>query len=701
MHRLIKFPFVIQHDERDCGAACFSMIAEFYGSKLKLESCRNLIKVGPEGASMYGIIIGADKIGFDAEPYESDVSDLLNEVKAGNVKLPIIVRILTDQMYEHFTVLYAINNKNVILGDPAKTKIRKMPLKEFENIWLGQLITFEKREDFISRNEREHNIRKYFIEIKKQKVAMFLVLLGAVILLFINLAGAYLFRFILSDSYNVFYIWGHVITDGIDKICLALILLYLFRILVEILRCNILTVVTKNIDISITMGYFKHLVKMKMEAFDTRLTGDFISRFYDTADIREAVSSVVLSAVIDAVMAFICGAILVKLNIQMFLITVLTVVLYSIIIFSYKHKIKKVKNDIMSAEARVTSSLKESIDGMQTIKAHNLENHCYHKVFNLYERFANRILIGTRVINIQNALATFIASAGVVVVISIGYKEYLKGILSIADIFTFYYMLDYFMGPISGLIKLQPDIETAVIAADRLADVMDIELEKQPKDNSDTIVLDGDIIFNNVTFGYGYDNPIFSHMNIVIKKGAKTAIVGGSGSGKTTIAKLIMGFYYPEEGDIFIGNTNMKDCSVNSIRNSIAYISQETFLFESSLYSNLVLGNSKIDKDEVNAVIEKCGLSDFVKRLPLGLNTLIAEGGKNLSGGERQRIAIARALLSQKKIMIMDEVTSSLDDDLGRKINHMIANLPSDITCIIITHREDVTDFCDEIYSLG
>ena len=692
-----KRPFTIQHDERDCGAACLSMIAEYYGAGLKLETCRNLIKVGSEGASIYGLIMGASKIGLWAEAYGCGFRELIEEVKAGKVQFPVVIRVLSEGIYEHFIVLYSLNSRFAIVGNPAKRGVCKMPLNELENVWLGQLITFEKGEGFIERDERENNIRKYFGEIWKQKISMILVFLGAVIILLINLAGAYLFRFILSDSYNVFYIGGYVVSNGIEKLCIALILLYLFRILVEMIRCNILTRITKRIDMSITLGYYRHFIKLKIEAFDVRKTGDFISRFYDTGEIRYAVSSVVLSAILDAGMVVISGVVLIRLNRVMFLAAATTVSLYIVIVINFKDKIKKTKNDVMAAEAIVTSSLKESVDGIQTIKAFNLEDRNIEKMHSMYDRLTDKMMMGARVINMQNVLASFVASAGIVIVIGIGYKQYLRGILTMADIFTFYYMLDYFMGPISGIITFQPDVETAIIAADRLADVMDIEEEKT---KSVKILPDGDIELKNVTFRYGYDDSILENFNLKIRKGTKMAIVGESGSGKTTLAKLIMGFYTPEKGIISIDGKNMNEYPVNVIRKGIAYISQDVFLFEDSLYNNLTLGNPDIDKESIEKIVEECGLTEFVSRLPYGYKTLITEGGRNLSGGERQRIAIARAMISKKKIIIMDEVTSNLDMALEEKINHMIKDLSCDTTFIIITHRGAVMEFCDEIFEL-
>ena len=213
-------------------------------------------------------------------------------------------------------------------------------------------------------------------------------------------------------------------------------------------------------------------------------------------------------------------------------------------------------------------------------------------------------------------------------------------------------------------------------------------------------LLKGDIVFQDVTFRYGYNEAVLNNFNLIIEEGSKIAITGESGSGKTTIAKLIMGFYSPEKGSIYIGNKEIKDCGVDTLRNSIAYVSQEPFLFEDSLYNNLIVGNPNIEASIVDQIIGECGLRDFIYNLPFGYDTLISEGGRNLSGGQKQRIAIARALISRKKILILDEATSNLDSNLERLINEIISRLPNDVTCITITHHREMVDICDKVIEL-
>lgn len=697
MKTIKREPFVTQHDEKDCGAACLSMIAEYYGKKLKLETCRELIGVNVRGSSIYDIIKGAERIGLDAEAYEGDIEELIKNTKNKKLNLPIIVRVISEDLYDHFIVIYRISNNYVMVGDPADLKVRKMLIKDFENNWLGQLIVFSKSLDFEPGNEREKNILKYYGEIVKQRGFVVLALLASGFILLIDLSGAYLFRFILSSSNNTYHVFGKVITDAIWKICIALVLLYFLRMITEIIRCNIMTAISQKIDISITMKYYEHLLRLNMNVFDNRMTGDFVSRFYDTAKIREAISAVVVDAILDIVMGFICGIILCKLNYKLFIISLITIMAYSSVVIVFRDRIRKTENDIMASEAVLTTKLKESIDGIQTIKAYNLETVNTKNMYNLYYKMTGRKLLKTRVTNLQSVIANLITSVGIIVVLSAGYKEYINGIISMADLFTFYYILSYFMYPISELINFQPSIEAAVIAADRISDIMDIEEES--KGISDEI-MNGDIVFDNVTFRYGNNNPILSCLNFRICSGDKVAIRGNNGSGKTTIAKLLMGFHYPESGEIYIGGINLKNSSVSSIRKIVSYISQDTFLFNDTIYNNLIVGSDEVDKSEIEECVQSCGLTDFINNLPSGYDTLISEDGKNLSGGEKQRIAIARALISKKKILIMDEPDSNLDLDNKKKLNETISNLNDSITCLIITHNDEIANCCTKVIEI-
>ena len=697
MNVRIRKPFILQHDEKDCGVACFLMVAEYYGKKMGFEAGRKLTGANARGNSIYDIVKGADRIGLNAEAYEGNIEELIKNTKNKTINLPIIVRVVSEDLYEHFIVIYKIYKNSVMVGDPADLKIRKIKINDFEKKWLGQLIIFSRRSNFEPGNEKRISIIKYYKEIIKYKKIMILTLLASAFILLIDLSGAYLFRFILSNSHNTFFVYGKVIKDVIWKICAALIILYFFRMITEIIRSNLITVIAKKLDVSLTMKYYEHMLRLKMEVFNSRTTGDFVSRFFDTAKIREAISSVVIDAILDMVMGAVCGIILFKLNYKLFFVSLITIIAYSVVVIQFRNHIRRTENDMMAGQAVLTTKLKETVDGIQTIKAFNLEDNNIKCMYDLYNKLTGKIQLKTRVTNLQSVITNFITSVGIIVVLSAGYKEYLAGIISMADLFTFYYILNFFLYTISELISFQPCIEAAIIAADRLSDIMDIEEESNSISEE---LLGGDIIFDNVTFRYGYNDPVLECLNLRINSGEKVMIKGGNGTGKTTIAKLLMGFCYPESGDIYIGGTNIKKCAASSIRKNVSYISQDTFLFTDSIYNNLVAGNTEIDKFEIEEIVKRCGLMDFINKLPAGYDTLISEGGVNLSGGEKQRIAIARALINKRKIIIMDEPDSNLDSFNRMKFNETISNIKDDVTCLIISHNEEIANYCSKVIEL-
>lgn len=692
-----KYPFVLQHDEQDCGAACFSMVVEYFGRKMKLEKCRNIVRTGSEGTSIYNIVRGADVVGLESEAYECDVDDFIRGIKEKEISLPIIARVITSDMYDHFIVIYDIGKK-IIIGDPGEAKLKKILYKQLSDIWLGQVITFSKTDEFLEGNERTSRVKELFSYVKRYTGVLIGILLISVGIALINYSGAVLFEFILSGRYNTFFIFGRVVTSGIEKITVCLMIMYLLRLVIEIVRGKILTAFSKNIGTRITLDMYSRLMVIPPERFAKRNTGEFISRFYDVGQINNAVSLMSVEILFDAAVALLCGGILARKSMILFLISVGTVILCGIVMLVFQKKIRKENHRIMSDEARVTSVLKEQIDGAQTVKSFNLEKKSIDRFSDIYRRYANRVKVKTEIINVQDSLTAFISSLGLLFVISVGYKNYLHSYLTMGDLFSFYYLLGFFITPVAEIVGFQPHIEAGINAFERISDIFDMGKEKI-RDDIDEI-LEGDIVINHVSFGYDYDDYILDDLSLTIERGKKTAIIGESGSGKSTLAKLIVGFYIPEKGDILIGNQNIKECPVNILRGSVAYISQDVFLFEDSFYNNLVLGRRDVEMDWVMQCVEMCGLDELTEKLPQGLESTILENGCNLSGGEKQRIAIARALIQRKKIMILDEAASNLDQRNKEIIWDLIFDKMHGITCLIITHNMDILNKCDHVVQL-
>lgn len=726
----MKYPFIQQHDEKDCGAACLAMISEYYGAKYTITKFRELIKVDNQGASIYGIVKGAAAIGLNADALEGNTEELLQGIKDNEVSFPFIARIINELGFEHFIVVYDIDTeKNTVkTGDPGKFKITVMPLKIFKEQWQEQIITFEKNEEFRRINEKKGSFSKFFKYIFAQKKILALLFVLSLIVSFVNILGSVVFKYVVEDAtasavseeiedadaeaieaknmYKGESKFTMVIESienklgmifaNLKTVCISVICLYVLRLLINILRGYMLAMTAKRVDVPLTLGYYEHLLDLPAGFYGSRKTGEYMSRFNDTGKIRDALSSATLTIMLDTIMTIACGAVLFFINGILLLITMIIMVIYAIIMFSFKKPIKNINHEIMEQEAQVTSYLKESIDGIETIKAYSYEEKSKSKTGKLYNIFANKNVKAAFIYNIQENLISTCESIGIVILLWCGAWLCIKNVISIADLMMFYYLIGYFLSPVKNLINLQPELQTAMVAAERLNDILDVETENNTKKNINS--LSGDIIIENIDFRYGNRDLVLDGLSMIFKKGQKTAIIGESGCGKTTIAKLLMAFYEPESGSITINNESIYSYSPESIRNRIAYISQNIFLFSDSIYNNLRMENDKISDEKIEEICNLCHADEFINNLPVGYETIIEENGNNLSGGQKQLLAIARALLKDPDILIFDEATSHLDTLTEKSIKEAIDLLCKDKTCIFIAHRLKTIRSCDQIY---
>ena len=697
----MKYHIVKQHDQKDCGAACLSMIARFYGLKLPLVKCRELIKVDNDGANLFALTQGASAIGLSAEALEGSYDELLQEISAKNIQMPFVARIISEEMFEHYIVVYKITSKKIIAGDPAKGKVT-FPVEFFKQIWTGHIVTFKKTNNFKKGNETKGSLSKFVKLVTAQKKLIAIVVVLSLFISFVSLVGSMVFEYIVN---NVLYSGKttsatqllSLIFSNIDSLCIAIIILYVFQGLVQILRSYLLAVMSKRIDVPLTMNFYKHLIHLPIGFFGTRKSGEIMSRFSDTSSIREAISGTVLTLIIDSIMALFFGIYLCYINVPLFLIALSMMICYAIIVYAFKKPIKHINQATMESNAQMTSYLKESVDGIETIKAFRNEDVVYNKTHTIFDKMIKIFVKGTVTYAVKDAIISAIASIGVVVLLWVGNGLCNNGVIALGSMITFYVVLNYFLSPLQNLIELQPSIQTAIVAAERLNDVLEVPTETTNTTQEDQTCLKGDISFNDITFRYGYREAVIRNLSTNIRQGSKVAIVGESGSGKTTLMKLLMSFYQPEKGSITINGNNISDYNPNAIRDRISYVSQNVFFFSDTIKNNLIMGKPNISEEDVKKACSLAMANDFIESLPMGYETILSENASNLSGGQRQRLAIARALLQHPDIMILDEATSNLDTVTERSIKSTIFEVTKDITTFIIAHRLSTIKNCDLI----
>lgn len=684
----MKYYCVKQHDITDCGAACLATISKQYGLNLSISKIREIAGTDKQGTNAYGMIKAAEQLGFTAKGVKGDQEAFFSEFP-----LPAIAHVIVDGTLLHYVVVHKITKKKIIIADPAKGIVNYTP-EEFFKIWTGVLIMLVPTSRFQKGNENQGILSRFFSLMLPQKRLLINIFLSSLMITVFGILASFYFRFIMDD----------IVPNSTRKTLIALsvgvIALYIFKAILEAFRNHLMLYLAQKLDIPLILGYYEHVLGLPMNFFGTRKVGEIVSRFTDASKIRDAISSATLTIMIDSLMAIVGGAVLYAQNSTLFVIAVIVVALYGVIVFAFKNPVKKINEKQMEDNAQVTSYLVETLNGIETVKAFHAEDKAQAKTDKLFVKLLKSVFKGGIIMNAQQTLTSAISTIGGTVILWVGVVNVLDGNMTLGSLITFNALLAYFLDPVKNLINLQPTMQTAIVAAERLAEILDLELEKT-QNESRTLApesLNLPIRIENLDFRYGTRKLVLENINMTINAGEKIALVGESGSGKTTLSKLLMNFYPWEKGEIFIGDYNLKDINLEALRNRIAYISQDIFLFSGTIKENLELGNEDATMADI---IEACRLSkadEFINNMPLRYETMLEENGANLSGGQKQRLAIARALLKKPDILIMDEATSNLDSITEKAIEKTINSLSRNITTIIIAHRLSTIMRCDKIF---
>ena len=601
---------------------------------------------------------------------------------------------MIDDSLLHYVVITKVKGDTVVVCDPAKG-IVKYKKDDFFKIWTNVLILIAPTIKSQKGNKKQSTLLSFFCLLISQKWLLLRIFILSMILTSIGIITSFYYQ-VLMDN-----IVPSSSLEMLNYVSVITLCLFFVQIGLNFLRGFLIVKLEQNIDIPIMLGYYNHALILPMKFYSMRDTGEIISRFNDASSIRDIVSEASLTIMMDTIMAVVGAVVLFNSNRLLFLISVVMLFLYGIIVFVYNKPIKKNNRKIMEMNSKVTSQFIETVNGIEIIKAFNQEDNEKEKTDKLYRKFLKRVFNGGVLSLSQQTVTMFVAVVGELVILWVGAMYVIKGELTIGELITFNALLGYFIEPIKNLINLQPQIQTAIVAADRLGEILDISPEYEKNDMRTTYnseIKFDNLIISHLNFRYGTRDLVLKDINLKIKHGEKIAFVGESGSGKTTLAKLLIRLYEQEKGSIKLDSIDIREFSIKQIRDNISYISQNTFLFSGTIKENLLFGNSDANNDDISRVCRMCELEEYINSLPLKYNTRIEENGKNLSGGQKQRLAIARALLKNPKILIMDEATSNLDYITEKTIENTINKFSKNMTTIIIAHRLSTIKDCDKIF---
>ena len=456
------------------------------------------------------------------------------------------------------------------------------------------------------------------------------------------------------------------------------------------------------IDAQLILGYYTHIMNLPQRFFDTMRIGEIISRINDAIKIRNFINETALEILVNSLVIVFTVTLMFTYYWKLALIISFIIPIYAGIYFSMNYLNKRNERKIMEVSAKLETQLVESINHAKTIKEFGIEEFSNTQI---EHRFIKLLFTGFKSgLNslFASASSQYLSSILTIIILWFGSYYVIDGMLTPGELFSFYALIGFFTGPVSMLIGANKIIQNALIASDRLFEIMDLEIEsisqgKLTLQKSDL----GDIQFQHVTFSYGNKAKLFVDFNLTIYQNQVTALVGESGCGKTTLFSLFQQLYPIKEGSIFIGHYNMNDINVKDLRSMVGIISQDLQLFSGNIIENIALGDPNPDIKRVLDICIQLEINEFIERLPNSYNTEIGENGTLLSGGQKQRIAFARAIYKKPEILLLDEATSSLDSNSELPIKKFIESYKKQFkTIIIIAHRLSTIKSVDRIIFL-
>ncbi|MCC9878893.1 peptide cleavage/export ABC transporter [Streptococcus agalactiae] len=678
-----------QVDSRDCGVAVIAMILEYYGSHYSLSTLRELTKTSDEGTTALAIVKTLSELHFEVSSIKANI----NLFRNSELPFPFIVHVIKKESnLLHYYVVIDQEKDFIYIADPdPSVKIRKISCEVFENEWTGIAIIPTPNSEYTPHLEKKNNLFNLLPILLKHVRLILTIVLLTLLVTAINIVGSYYLQSIIDN-----YIPNKMV-NTLSIISLGLVVAYAFQQILSYGQEFLLLRLEQRLTIDVILAYIKHIFKLPMSFFFTRQTGDLISRFTDANSIVDALASTILSVFLDISTVIIVSIFLLLQNKNLFLISLSAIPIYIIIIFSFIKKFEVLNRQRMEANAVMSSSIIEDIKAIESIKSLTSEKNRYKKVENEFLDYLEKSFKYSQTESIQRALKKLFQLILNVTILWIGSKLVIHKQISLGQLITYNMLLVYFTTPLENIINLQVKLQTASVANNRLNEVYLVNSEFSNKNNISLPDPFKEIVFKEISYRYGYGNYVLSNINLKINQGKKVAFVGASGSGKSTLAKLLVNFFEPTNGNITLNNISIDTINKQELRQFINYLPQQPYIFSGTILENLVLGSREnITEKEILKAVEIAEIRYDIEKLPLKYNTQLSSENLNLSGGQLQRIALARALLANPSVLILDESTSNLDVLTEKNIINNLISL--DITIIFIAHRLTIAEKVDEIF---
>ena len=669
-----KIIVVKQHDIKDCGVCSLASIIQYHGGYVPFERLRLDTNTTKDGTNALSILEAAKKYGFAVKGILVDSLDNLD------ISMPVIAHLDFKNGYKHFVVIYNISPQKVILMDPARGKV-VMKRKEFEKSFTKVILMFYPQNN-IAVFEKEIGIDKIIIKLlKNNKALLIIIFVISLIVSILSVISSYYFKIVI-DNINNFS----------KTIVIVFFIILIFKCVFYYLRLYLENYLSKRIDVLLFKDFFEHLYFLPLLSISSRNSGDIVTRVKELNNLKSIFIELVSDILLNFLFMLLVVPLLISINIYLFIILIISLLLYCIIVLFNKDKIYQKAYTNLSYEEDYNSYLIETINSYESIKNLNVTDYVFN---NVIEKNNNYICDTFKLNSYLNKIWFFKSSINELtffIVNTMGFLFLFQNNITITSLVTFTSLMLFFLEPIKNLLDMIPRINYIKATITKINEFISIPKERL---GNNVALSSTSIDVSNLRFGYNLYNTVINNKSFVINDGSKVMLKGESGCGKSSFCKILLKYFDNYQGTIKIGNIDLKNLSLSTIRNNIVYVSQNEKLFNDTIKNNLIMGRN-ISSEKLNKVMDICLINSILDKKKFGLDTFISSDDNCFSGGEKQRILLARSLLKDAKIIILDEALSEVDFNMERTIINNIKNNYKDKTLIYITHKKQ-DDLFDDI----
>ncbi|MFN7414750.1 MAG: peptidase domain-containing ABC transporter [Dolichospermum sp.] len=686
----MKYQFVKQHSEEDCGAACLAAIAKYYGQTFTISHIREAVGTGQFGTTLLGLKRGAEILGFKANPVKTspEILDKINEAP-----LPAIIH----WQGNHWVILYGKKGKKFLIADPAvgMRYLSKEDIKAAWTDWLLLLLEPDPLRFFAQKQDKEGGFWRFFRRVWIYRGILFQALPLNLVLGLLSLTSPFLLQILTDD----------VLVRGdiklLTTVVIAVVVMNIISTSLSFVQSNLIAHFAQRMQLGLVLEFGRQILRLPLTYYETRRSGEVVSRLRDIDQINQLIAQVVIGLPSQFFIAIISLGFMFFYSWKLTLVALVISVVMTTSTFIFQPTLQQKTNELLITEAETQGVLVETFKGALTLKTTASRRQFWDELQNRFNRLARLTFQTMQIGIINNTFSGFVSGIGGVVLLWFGGYLVINPAenISVGQLLAFNSMNGNFISLISTVINFVDEFTRAKTATRRLTEVIDATPEEEDNSKKPFVEIssNANIICTNLTFHYPGRIDLLEDFSLTIPGGKNIALIGKSGCGKSTLAKLISSLYQLQSGNIQIGIYNLQDLSLECLRQQIVLVPQDAHFWNRSIIDNFRLGAPYVSFEQIVQACKISGADEFISKLPETYQTILGEFGANISGGQRQRLAIARAIVTDPAILILDESTGGLDPVSEDQVLDQLFKYRQGKTTILITHRPKVINRADWI----